>query len=438
MKNHREEAIAILLAGIEGVKPEPLIRRFVSLSDHLLQVGTMSFPLSPSTHIYLTGAGKASALMAGAMENIFGKRISEGHVITKYHHAVPLRYVSVTEAGHPVPDEKGLEGTKKILALAQKAGPGDIFFCLLSGGGSALLTDVPEGCSLQDIKETSDLLIKSGATIHQINCVRKHLSCVKGGQLARMAYPATVISLILSDVTGDDLSVIASGPTAPDPSTYADAMNIIAAYELKEKIPQSVYCYLREGMAGQHQETVKEEDLVFEKTHNLLIGNNRMALEAARQKAEELGYETQIVTHSLEGDCEDVARHLAEMAKSTRAVKGQEKICLLLGGETTVRVKGNGLGGRNQHLALLFASLLEQQEGITFLSAGTDGTDGPTDAAGAVCDLFTLQHAKNLNLSIRDYIERCDAYHFFRQEGGLVITGPTGTNVMDMLILLID
>ena len=437
--NPRQIAVEIFLAGVESVKPDILIKRFVSISQNVLQIEEIGFDLSDLMNIYVIGAGKASAMMAHAMESILGSRISAGHIITKYGHSVPLKFIIITEAGHPVPDENGIKGTEQIMSIVKKAGKDDLVICLISGGGSALLADVPEGCTLDDLKSVSNVLLKTGADIKEMNCIRKHLSKVKGGQLAKEASPARVVSLILSDVIGDPLDVIASGPTAPDPTTFGDAISIIRKYKIESQIPEKIHRVLQEGFDKKQQETLKESDEAIVNTHNLIIGTNKLALKTAHEKAEAFGYKSEIITNKINGDVNDVARYIVETAINVRKEgKINNKICFLFAGEPTVKVRGKGLGGRNQHLALLTAGLIKNFPGITILSGGTDGSDGPTDAAGAVVDSLTSENASNLHLDIEQYINNFDSYHFFKQEGGLIITGPTQTNVMDMMIVLID
>jgi len=436
--NNRQIAFELFLTGVERVRPDKLINSTVFYSPEKLVIHDQVFDLSGIQHIYVIGAGKASALMAQALESILGPAISGGHIVTKYGHSAQLSYIEVSEAGHPVPDEYGLKSTESIISFAQKADQNDLVICLLSGGGSSLLTDVPEGCTLAGLALLNDLLLKSGADIGEINCVRKHLSKIKGGQLAKIASPATVISLILSDVIGDPLDVIASGPTAPDDSTFAEAEAILEKYNLTSEIEPSILQIIRDGTQGKRPETLKNLDIAVNRIHNFIIGNNQLALQAAKTKAESLGFDTKIITSSLSGDVEDAANYLVETSMNWRAEKRFGKTCLLFGGEPTVKITGNGKGGRNQHLALLCAKLLRNQTGITILSAGTDGTDGPTEAAGAVADCMTFKNAENQNLDIDQYLNNCDSYPFFQQEGGLIITGPTQTNVMDLIVMLID
>ncbi len=435
--DNRKIATEIFLSAVDSVKPDKLISRFVSVHGNTVQIENHKIDLSEVKNIYVTGAGKASAMMALALENILERRIAEGHIVTKYEHSIPLKYIGITEAGHPVPDENGLRGTEKILSMVNKAGKDDLVICLISGGGSALLTDVPEGCTLDDVKALNSALLKCGANIKQMNCIRKHLSGVKGGMLAKAAYPARVISLILSDVIGDPLDVIASGPTAPDPSTFNEAISIINEFGIRNEIPAKILKVLQDGVDKKRQETLKENDEILLKTSNLIIGSNRLALKVAKEKAESFGYESYIITSTLEGDVKEVSDYILDLIRKT-SEKSNKKTCLLFAGEPTVKVKGKGLGGRNQHLALIMSGLIKEMPGITFLSGGTDGSDGPTDAAGAVVDSMTNDNAIRLKIDRETFIEDNDSYNFFKQEGGLIITGPTQTNVMDLIVTLIN
>ncbi|MFO7574462.1 MAG: DUF4147 domain-containing protein [Bacteroidales bacterium] len=437
--NHRRAAIEVLLKGIEHVNPVHLISQSVSVAGNLLKINNKTIDLSPIKNIFVIGFGKASASMAASIEQILGSRISGGHIVTKQGHSVPLQYVGITEAGHPIPDQAGVAGTAIINSIADSAEKDDLVICLISGGGSALLTDIPDGCSLIDLIKLNDCLLKAGTDIRELNTVRKHLSAVKGGWLAKRAFPAQIVSLILSDVTGDPLDVIASGPTVPDATTYNEALSVLKKYNVESQIPSCLIDILKAGLSGKRPETPKSNDPVFRNTFNIIVGNNKMALEAAARTASSMGYDCMIITDQLNSYVIDVS---SEIFKTVMEIKNRplkRKTCLLYGGETTVKVTAdNGLGGRNQHLALLFAGLLKETKGITFLSAGTDGTDGPTDAAGAVVDSMTLKNAAQLNLNMDEYIERFDAYNFFLREGGLIKTGPTLTNVMDIIVVLID
>jgi glycerate-2-kinase len=397
--------------------------------------------------IYIAGFGKASFRMAGALVRTIGaSSVSKGVIVTKYGHAVAkseegqqMHGIMVYEAGHPIPDENGVAAAKEITSLLAGADRDSLVICLVSGGGSALLVSPAEGITLEEKQKVTDLLLRAGADITELNSVRKHLSRVKGGRLAETAYPAEVVSLMVSDVIGDPLDVIASGPTAPDPSTYGDAIAVLDRYGLTDQVPQGVMDLLNGGAAGRIPETPGEDSYVFRNVRNIIIGSNRTALEAAMSRARSLGYECSIIDSGLTGEARDVGRRLAVLAKEESANrKAGRRICLLSGGETTVTVKGKGRGGRNTELALAFAIEVEGTSGISFLSAGTDGTDGPTDAAGAIVDGGTVTKARADGLDPEVSLKENDSYTFFSKTGSLLKTGPTGTNVMDVQIVLID
>lgn len=436
--NYRTIAEEIFLAGVKSVMPQNLIKRQMSLDGDSLITGGRKFDLTSINNIYVIGAGKASAKMGAEVEQILGERITSGHIIVKYGFSVDLKYISVTEAGHPTPDLNGFKATSEILKLALRAGPEDLVICLLSGGGSSLLADTPDGCTQEDILVLNDLLVNSGASISEINAVRKHISKLKGGQLARSVYPATLINLILSDVPGDPFDVIASGPTVPDPTTFKLAIGVLSKFGLTGKVSPRIIKFLEEGTLGIHQETPKEGDVIFEKTYNILAGSNKMALEAARNKAIESGINALIIDDQLQGDVKDVSEYLVrDSLKYKAGIDEPKPVCLLFGGETTVKMTGKGKGGRNQHLALSAAILLQDYPGVTILSSGTDGNDGPTDAAGAVVDSDTVSQAVSKKISPEKYLKAFDSYNFFKKVGGHIITGPTMTNVMDVIVVLV-
>lgn len=432
----RDLAEQIFLAGVERVLPDRLIAQQIKRDGDQLQIAGSSYPLSRFRRVYLLAAGKAAALMARETERIMGEIITDGHVVTKYGHGCNLQRLTLTEAGHPLPDAAGVRGTGRLLALACQAGRDDLVLCLISGGASSLMADLPEGATLEELKQANDLLVKSGADISEINTVRKHLSGVKGGQLAAAAAPATVISLILSDVIGDPPGVIASGPTAPDSSTFADALAVIRKYQLEELFPSPLFDHLQRGVAALIPETPKPGDPLFMNVHNHIIGSNRLALEGAASKAGELGFETHLITDSLQGDYTAAAGFILRTIGHHSKMEQGKPLCLLFGGEPTLKVSGSGLGGRNQHLALYLATHFEGRSAITLLCAGTDGSDGPTDAAGAVVDNRTLTDAEERHIDAFDHLSRFDSYHFFQQAGGAIITGNTRTNVMDMVVVL--
>jgi len=437
--NIKTIAETIFLAGVESVLPDRLITREMSLKDNRLKIGNLIFSLETMENIYVIGAGKASAMMGAEVEKILGERITDGHIVVKYGYSCKLKYIEVSEANHPVPDANGLRATKEILKIAEMANWSDLVICLLSGGGSSLLPDISEGSSSDDMIKVNDLLINSGACITEINAVRKHLSGVKGGQLARVVYPATLVNLILSDVPGDPLDVIASGPTVPDPTTFRQALSVLAKYDLTESVAPAVLNFLNEGVAGKRAETPKPGDPVFSKTFNILVGSNKMALEAAKRKALEFNINAVIIDDQLQGDTFTVAEYIVETSLKFKNDENEVKpVCLLFGGETTVKMTGKGAGGRNQHLALLTALLLQDKPGITILSAGTDGNDGTTDVAGAVVDSDTIAEALSKNINPEKHLTGFDSYHFFKKAGGHIITGPTMTNVMDIIVVIVE
>ncbi len=429
----------IFQAGIAEALSDKLIRRHVRVGNSILTLGNQSFDLRSIKNIYVMGAGMASAFIAKEVETTLGDLITEGHVIVKYGHSCPLKYIKLTEAGHPTPDANGVKGTAEILRIARKATTDDVVLCLLSGGGSSLMADYPNGAQLEDLIQVNRLLVGCGADITEINAVRKHLSQIKGGQLAKAVYPARMISLVLSDVIGDPLDVIASGPTVPDPSSFQDAMDIVKKYNLTSKMPSVLLKHLADGVEGRIPETPEEGDPVFEKMQNIIIGNNAIALRAAFHRAAEFDLETKIVNSTLSGDAALVAKNIVSEAVKIQSLSLRARnVCLLFGGETTLKVTGSGLGGRNQHLALAAAIELENKPGITLLAAGTDGTDGPTDATGAVVDSQTVSQAKAKGMAANQHLKEFDSYPFFQKAGGHIITGPTLTNVMDMIVVIVE
>lgn len=440
-----ELLIGIYRAALSAVDPLNAVAKALRRSGTMLSLGRDRYDLANYDRVLVTGAGKATARMAAAVEDILGDRISDGAIIVKYGHGVPLSRIRLIEADHPVPDQAGVDGTRRVLDLARSADERTLMICLLSGGGSSLLVSPAPGISLGDKRRTTDLLLQAGASIDELNSVRKHLSSVKGGGLAAAAYPATVLSLILSDVIGDRLDVIASGPTAPDRSTFGDAVKVIGKYGLRDALPDAVRRRLDRGAAGLEEETVREDHPCFAGTSNIIIGSLRQAIAAAQDQAVRLGLRTALLASELQGEARSAAAMLADRAVSAQhdLLPGERRL-LLSGGETTVTVRGPGIGGRNQELALAFALAVAGTSGITLLSAGTDGTDGPTDAAGAVVDGTTVPRARKAGLEPQAFVDRNDSYTFFREldrlagERSHFKTGPTGTNVMDLQIILVE
>lgn len=432
--------MSIFRAGLKAVEARDAVCNALKLEGDLLTVAGQRYHLNDYRRILVLGAGKASAFMAAGIEAILGPRISRGLVCVKYGHLTGLQHIELLEAGHPIPDANGEAAASAILELANQAGADDLVIFLLSGGGSALMPLAWEGITLQDKQKAASLMLASGATIHQINTVRKHCSRVKGGRLAQAIAPARLITLIISDVVGNDLDVIASGPTVADPTTFADALGVIGQLGLKSKMPASIISHFEAGVRNQVPETPKADSFPWQHVQNVIIADNLLAMEAARKKARELGYNTLLLSSMMEGETRTVAQVHGAIARETNLTANPiaPPACLLSGGETTVTVRGKGLGGRNMEFALASALDIAGCPEIVLLCGGTDGTDGPTDAAGAIADGLTTERAGRLGLDAEDFLQRNDSYHFFKALDDLVITGPTHTNVMDLRIFLIS
>ena len=439
MKNdlsHRKAA-DIFYAVLKAIDPYGLIKERIDLIRSIYREGNYG-------KLYLISFGKAASQMTKAVSDCADDLLTNGIEITKYGH-VPegglSHKIEVFEAAHPVPDLQGVLATERVIGLLESADSTTLVVCLISGGGSALLVAPHEDISLAEKQQITQLLLKAGANIQELNTVRKHLSRIKGGRLAEIACPARILSLILSDVIGDPLDVIASGPTSPDQTTFQDALKVIKRYDPGDKIPEKAHLILIRGAAGEIPETPKEGNPVFACVQNIIVGSNKKAIETAKREAESQGYQTAVISTELQGEARDAAAWLASKAIEVRrglAGGSQRKICLISGGETTVTVRGNGMGGRNTELSLAFAQEIKGMKGITLLSAGTDGTDGPTDAAGAIADGGTIEKAEAAGINPGDYLKNNDSYNFFKAAGGLFLTGPTGTNVMDLQIILLD
>jgi glycerate 2-kinase len=426
MNRTRLHALRIFRAALQAADPETAVLKHVSFDGKVFKAGRKRYPLSSFDRVQVIGAGKASTAMARALERVLGRRIVGGAINVPDGTTAKLRRIELHPCGHPVPDERGIEGARRILDIAREAGPRDLLIAVISGGASALLPAPAPPLTLPEKQAITRQLLASGATIHEMNTVRKHLSLIKGGQLARMAHPATMVSLLLSDVVGDEPGVIGSGPTVADPTTCADAIRILEHYCIQA--PSEAL-----------HETPKPGDPRLVRTNQVLVGSNRQAIDAAAACARELGYRTAVLSTSIQGETRDVASmHAAiarEILQSGRPLR--RPACLLSGGETTVTLKGKGLGGRNQEFVLAAILALEGSGPVTILSAGTDGIDGPTDAAGAIGDSETLTRAAGLGMDGRRSLEDNDSYHFFEPLQALLKTGPTGTNVMDVRVLLI-
>jgi glycerate 2-kinase len=435
----REDALAVFEAGLRAADAGDAVSRQVRLEEEILTVAGTPYDLRRFEDIRLVGMGKASAAMARPLADLLGERIAGGVINVKRGHGLPLPGIRINEGGHPVPDEDGLRGTLEILDLAEKAGPRDLLLCVVSGGGSALSPAPVEGLTLQDKQEVTRRLLECGATIHEMNAVRKHLSRIKGGQLARAAYPSTVVTLLLSDVIGDEPGTIGSGPTVPDRSTFHHCLEILERRGIRNQLPAAALGILQEGTRGARPETPKPGDPAFERVRNVVVGGNALALDGAKARAAELGYNTLVLSSFLDGEAREAARVHAAVAREilVRNNPVSRPACILSGGETTVTVRGDGLGGRNQELALAAALAIRGLEGVVILSGGTDGSDGPTDAAGALVDGGTVDRALAAGMDPHAFLARNDSHGFFQPLGDLLVTGPTLTNVMDIQVVLV-
>jgi hydroxypyruvate reductase len=442
MSSPRVSAQTIFQAALRAADPYHAIQRALQRDGMRLRVHDREYDLARYDNVYVIGFGKASATMARAIEDLLGDVLTRGWVTVKYGHTVHLatNKIRLHEAGHPLLDENSLEGTRQILEIVDRATENDLIIALVSGGGSALLELPVPGISLADLRAMTDVLLHCGATINEINTLRKHISQVKGGQLARRAQRAHFLALILSDVLGSPLDTIASGPTAPDTTTFADAWSVIEQRDLRAQMPPAILAHLERGVRGEIPDTPKPGDPLFARVHNVIIADLTMACNAALNTARELGYNTLLLSSFVQGEAREFAKFLAAIAReivlSNRPVA--KPACIICGGETTVTLRGKGKGGRNQEIALAAAIEIAGMSRVVVLSGGTDGTDGPTDAAGALTDGDTLARATRLGLDARAFLANNDAYHFFQPLGDLLMTGPTGTNVGDVTILIVE
>ena len=431
MPDPREAAAAIWRAALAAGDVAPLLHRHLRLDGRALSAGPLRLDLDRVRRVLVLGAGKAGASMARTVEAMLGACVSEGFVVVKDGYRLPTARIEIAEAGHPVPDGRGEAASARLLALAQSATAADLVIFLVSGGGSALTPAPAPPVTLEEKQALTRLLLAAGATINELNAVRKHLSRFKGGLLARAASPATVLTLALSDVIGDPLDVIASGPTAPDPSTYADALAVLERQGVLDRTPRSVAERLRAGAGGEIAETPKAGDRVFERVTHLVIGNNALVVDAAAAEAERLGYRPHVLTRSLQGEAREVARDLVARARAL-----PDPAALIAGGETTVTVQGRGRGGRCQEFALAAALALEAGESLVVLAAGTDGTDGPTDAAGGLTDAGMVARSRAAGLDPARALADNDAHALLTATGDGVVTGPTNTNLLDLYLIL--
>lgn len=437
----REHLERIRVAALAAVEPASAVSRAFSCEGDRLRAGKAIVPLARSARVRFVAAGKAAAAMTEAAAEVLGERLDRGVLVTKRGHlagrTVPPAVIAF-EAGHPVPDEAGRAAVAAIEELLSGGRDGDVVVALLSGGASALLADPAEPLSLADLQATTDLLLRSGASIVEMNAVRKHLSRLKGGGLARLAAPAAVLALVLSDVVGDPLDVIASGPASPDPTTFGDAWSVIEQRGLADALPEAVRRRLRAGVEGLLPETPKPGDPLFGRVSCHVVGSNRLAALAAASEARGLGWASLLLSTRVEGEAREVARVVAALGRSVLAEGDPlpSPAGLVLGGETTVTVRGNGRGGRNQELALAAALALDGVDGVSVMALATDGSDGPTDSSGAIVDGTTAAAIRAAGLDPADLLARNDAYRALEAAGAQLRTGPTGTNVNDLYVVL--
>jgi hydroxypyruvate reductase len=438
-----DEALALIRRhALAAVDPHSAVVAHMVRTGDILEIAGRRWDIGACDRIFVLAVGKAAVPMALAAVTILGDRLSGGVVVTKYSHVGHADFpptLEIFETGHPIPDAAGLRAAAAVEACLRATTPDDFVLLLLSGGGSALLPAPVDGVTLDDLQRTNELLLRAGATIVEINRVRKHLSRFKGGQMARLAAPAPVVALILSDVVGDPLDVIASGPTAPDPTTYDLAWETLNQYALQATVPPAVAAHLQDGMAGRIPETPKPRDPIFDQVVNVIVGSNTLAARAAVAEAERLGYHALLLTTFIEGEAREVAKVAVALAKSVRTYGHplSPPACLVWGGETTVTVRGQGKGGRNQELALAAAMGLEDLADVALMALATDGTDGPTDAAGAVVDGHTADRARQRGWDLHATLQDNNAYPLLEDVGALLHLGPTGTNVNDLLVLIV-
>lgn len=436
----RRNILKVIWQSLLSVHPENTIKKHLKLLYNSLIIDKNKVNLDIYENIYIIGAGKASAHMAKAVENIFMKRITKGLICVKYGHSVRLHNILVVEAGHPVPDNNSYLAAKRTLELIKECDQKDLIICLMSGGASAIWALPYAKIPFEDKKSCYEILLKSGADIHEFNTVRKHISRIKGGLLAQTAYPARLITLAISDVIGNKFTSIGSGPSVGDPTTFQDTMDVFKKYNLTQKIPKSVLKHVLAGVKGDIKETPKPNDRIFNGNIESIVTSNKEFLDITKQTGEYLGYSVKIVSTELTGEARDVGKQIVEKARQFKSAKkpGSKPMMLLFGGETTVTLKGNGKGGRNQELALSAALEMVNLEGVLIASFGTDGNDGSTDAAGAFADNKTVLKGKKRQLDAKDFLDCNNSYEYFSKIEDLIISGPTGTNIMDVQIVIIN
>jgi len=427
------------MAALRASDPSTAVSRFCHRSENLFQIGEKEYDLREFGNIYLIGAGKAGVPMAHSIAQSLGNRLTSGIIVVKQGNKSMDKYslpqeIIILEAGHPIPDQRSLYAAQRIDDFLSNCQPEDLVICVISGGGSALLISPVTGISLTDLQDLTNRLLASGASIDEINTLRKHLDTIKGGGLARRVFPAQLVTLILSDVIGNSLDVIASGPTVADTSTFKQAYKVLERYQLHNQVPSAIVDYLNRGLQGDVMETPKPGDPLFAKVQNIIVGSNYEAAHSALETAKQSGFNSLLLTTFLQGEARQIGRVLASITRQidSTAQPLKRPACVIAGGETTVTLLGNGLGGRNQEVALAAVYDLAGVPDIALVTLATDGNDGPTDAAGAIVTGSTLDRAFKLGVDPNSYLARNDSYHFFEALDDLLITGPTLTNVNDL------
>ncbi len=430
----RKMALELINKGIEAANPKKAVYNAVRIVNDNIEFSNGSiFSLNNIKKLIVVGAGKATAMMAEAIEAVLGQHIFAGliNIPENLDKKPNLKKIQYTIAGHPLVTNGSISGTKKIIELVKGLTPDDLVICLISGGGSALLELPVEGITLEDLRELFQILTEVGATIHELNVIRKHISQVKGGKLAQLIQPARVISLIISDVIGDTLDTIASGPTTPDLSTWQTAEQIINKYQIMEKLPQSIQQIIKQGLTSEFNETLKPDNSTFGNAENIIIASNTISCNAMKDYANQKGYYAIIISTEVDGEARDIGKKFAEMSLSM-----DNNYVLIAGGETTVSIKGQGIGGRNQEVALAASQIIAGTKRIAFISLGSDGIDGPTNAAGALVDGYTALLGSKMHLDVKEYLENNDSFNYLLKTNNLIYTGPTGTNVMDFIVVV--
>ena len=435
----KEHALEIFKEALEAVNPRKSVLEHVNLKGNVLNIDGKEYDLKKYRSIFVIALGKAASSMGNAVEEVLGERITGGIVVSNTRPHFVFSKMKFYLSSHPIPDERGINAARGVMRLLEQAGEKDLVIFLISGGGSALLALPSQGISIEDKRKVTELLLRAGVDTYGLNAVRKHISQIKGGGLLKKALPAQVITLILSDVVGDRLDAIASGPTVPDPTTFEDAWRVIEELRLEHRIPPQVVIHLEEGRNGNIPETLKREEFDSDTIQTVIVGNNLKSLVAAERKAGELGYNTILLSSQIKGESREVAKVIAAIALDIERfdIPVKKPACLIFGGETTVTVTGDGKGGRNTETSLTFSMEIMGHK-ILGLFCGTDGIDGPTDAAGAICDGLTILRARKIKLSARESLIQNDSYSFFEKLGDLIKTGPTGTNVMDIGVVIVE